>query len=191
MTRCVTMDLKEAGNLLFLVGVTRSEMGGSHLALVRGVEGGTVPRVRLEEAAEVMGAVHRAISGGLVRACHDLSEGGAAAALAEMAFAGCLGVEADLVHAPCEGAVERDEALLFAESPSRFLCEVAEADADRFREALAGIPHAVIGRVTAGLRLVIRGLRERVCVDADIEDLREAFLAPLRDGAAPVGGVAS
>ncbi len=48
--RCVTMDLKEPGNLLFLVGATKEEMGGSHYHLVRGLEGGAVPRPDLERA---------------------------------------------------------------------------------------------------------------------------------------------
>src|SRR6185437_988583 len=46
--QCVTMDLKEADNLLFLVGRTRNELGGSHYHLVQGIDGGTVPLVDLE-----------------------------------------------------------------------------------------------------------------------------------------------
>ncbi len=49
--RCVTMDLKESGNLLFLVGATKDEMGGSHFHLVRGLEGGTVPRPDVDVGA--------------------------------------------------------------------------------------------------------------------------------------------
>ena len=37
--RCVTMDLKEPGNLLYLIGTTRDELGGSHYHLVRGLNG--------------------------------------------------------------------------------------------------------------------------------------------------------
>src|SRR5262249_43378253 len=86
--RCVTMDLKEPGNLLYLVGATKDEMGGSHYNLVHGLDGGAVPRVDFEAAPAVFHALHSAITSGLVRACHDLSEGGLAAAVAEMAFAG-------------------------------------------------------------------------------------------------------
>src|SRR6185436_3777194 len=85
--KCVTMDLKESGNLLFVVGVTRDEMGGSHLGLVRGADGGVAPRVRTDEGLAAFDALHAAIAAGLVRACHDLSEGGLVVALAEMAFA--------------------------------------------------------------------------------------------------------
>ncbi|MEI8241012.1 MAG: AIR synthase related protein, partial [Actinomycetota bacterium] len=45
VSRCVTMDLKESGNLLYLVGLTKNELGGSHFAMVEGLSGGEVPRV--------------------------------------------------------------------------------------------------------------------------------------------------
>src|SRR5206468_2828047 len=67
--RCVTMDLKEPGNALFLVGVTREEMGGSHYQLVNGLSGGPVPRANLRHGLEIFQKVHGAISRGLVRSC--------------------------------------------------------------------------------------------------------------------------
>src|SRR5262249_55817697 len=84
--RCVWMDLKAPGNALYLVGATRDEMGGSHYHLVHGMTGGDVPRVDTAIAPRIFRALHAAITGGLVRACHDLSEGGLAVAAAEMAF---------------------------------------------------------------------------------------------------------
>jgi hypothetical protein len=95
------MDLKEAGNLLFIVGQTKEEFGGSHFSLVGGCSGGEVPKVDAELAARTFAAVHQAIVAGTVRACHDLSEGGLAVALAEMAFAGGLGAQVRLGRLPC------------------------------------------------------------------------------------------
>ena len=103
--RCVTMDLKEPGNLLYLVGLTKDELGGSHFALVDGLLGRrgaarSMPRRPRGRSPRV----HEAIAAGLVRACHDLSEGGLAVAAAEMAFAGGLGAAIELgevPHRPC------------------------------------------------------------------------------------------
>ncbi len=190
----VTMDLAAPGNLLYAVGVTRPEFGGSHIGLVRGVSGGTVPRVRFDESRAAMSGLHAAIQSGLVRACHDCSEGGLAAALAEMAFAGCLGVEAHLVHAPFEesdGQGASDDTLLFSESPGRFVCEVPPDCATAFEQALGRAPRARIGVVTDTDRVVLHGLRDHVVVDESIEDLREAFTAPLRHGGGAGGGGAS
>ena len=89
------MDLKKAGNLLLIwSGTTRDELGGSHWAEARGFEGGVgSPGSIPVRPRRIFRAVHRAITAGLVRSCHDLSEGGLAVALAEMAIAGGLGVE--------------------------------------------------------------------------------------------------
>ena len=94
----VTMDLKESGNLLVLVGETRVEMGGSHYAKFAG-GGGDVPCLP-PEASQIHQAMHGAIQQRLVRSCHDLSEGGLAVAAAEMAFSGGVGAKIQLEKLP-------------------------------------------------------------------------------------------
>ncbi len=173
--KCVTMDLKEAGSALYLVGETRDELGGSHFHLVTGRTGGTVPTVKLEVAPKVFAAIHSAISQGLVRACHDLSEGGLAVAAAEMCFAG--GIGADLTALP--GAIS-DEAKLFGESPSRFLVEVKPTNIAAFEAALAGVPVARVGTTVADPRLRIAGTNGEWLVWVKLGVLKEAWQKPLR-----------
>ena len=96
------MDLKNPGNQLVLVGLTRNELGGSHLRVVQERPGGQVPVVVPEQAGPLFAAVHRAIVSGAVRACHDLSEGGLAVAVAEMAFAGGWGAALQLAAVPTD-----------------------------------------------------------------------------------------
>src|SRR5262249_29723198 len=127
--RCVTMDWKEPKNLLFLIGATRNEMGGSHYHLIHALEGGEVPQPDLELAPGIFRGLHAAIRQGLVRACHDLSEGGLAVALAEMAFAGGLG--ADITHLRPPNGTESDVVCLFSESTTRFVVEVRPDDEAR------------------------------------------------------------
>jgi len=219
--RCVTMDLKEQGNYLYQVGLTREELGGSHFALIQALEGGQVPRVDAAAARKTFAALYRAIGAGLVRACHDLSEGGLAVAAAEMAFAGRLGARVFLAQAPhaigvdeqsaaalermAETALGEDvhplatypaatAALLFSESHTRFLCEVRHDDAEAFEAALADVPHALVGEVTATNRLEIVGIPRAIAddrddvatefaaplvVDADLDTLRDAWQKPL------------
>ena len=177
--RCVTMDLKTPGNLLYLVGETRHELGGSHFALVNALEGGQVPTVDADRASATFAAMHRAIAAGLVRACHDLSEGGLAVAAAEMAFAGGLGIRMDLDGVPCPNDALHPATLLFSESNTRFLCEVAADEAAELERAFAGLPLSKIGSVSDEPRLVIQSSGTNV-VDADILELKEAWQAPLR-----------
>ncbi|MFO8008807.1 MAG: phosphoribosylformylglycinamidine synthase subunit PurL, partial [Candidatus Brocadiia bacterium] len=114
--RAVTMDLKEPGNRLYLVGATHGELGGSHYLELFGLTGMTVPQVRVDTARRSMLALHSAIDRGLVRACHDLSEGGLGVAAAEMAFAGQVGAHLSLEAVPWSGPDEhrRDAVVLFS-----------------------------------------------------------------------------
>jgi phosphoribosylformylglycinamidine synthase II len=186
VAHCVTMDLKEPGNLLFIVGQTKEELGGSHFALVGGCSGGEVPKVDAEVAARTFAAVHQAIAAGTVRACHDLSEGGLAVALAEMAFAGGLGVWADLNTVPREiagpaplEATQLDVVLLFSESNTRFVCEVPPSKANEFSRLLADVPHASFGEVRADSRLELIGTSGAPCLVADIARLKAVWKKPL------------
>mgnify|MGYP001417634723 CR=1 FL=1 len=93
VANCVTMELKETGNVRFQIGVTGDHLGGSHWNLVNHLSGGKVPTVVPERAKQTFIQLHKAIQKGLVRSCHDMSEGGLAVAVAEMAFAGGLGAK--------------------------------------------------------------------------------------------------
>jgi phosphoribosylformylglycinamidine synthase len=170
--RCVTMDLKQAGNCLYLVGTTKNEMGGSHLALVESLDGGSVPKVDVRIAKQTFAMMHRAIDAGFVAACHDLSEGGLAVAVAEMAFAGGLGAQVDLRPVPRAACVEEAdvETLLFSESNTRFLCEVPPESIEEFERALADIPLARIGSVTDSNRVTIGEV-----VNLSIHELKSAW----------------
>lgn len=172
------MDLKAPGNLLYLVGLTRNELGGSHYALVEGLRGGQVPAVDARLARQVFAAMHRAIEAGLVRACHDLSEGGLAVAAAEMAFAGGLGARLDLDRVPADSDATHPAVLLFSESNSRFLCEVPPAHSADFQAMFQGLPCACLGKVTEDPWLEIQA--QRPVVRAPLEALKEAWQRPLR-----------
>jgi phosphoribosylformylglycinamidine synthase len=185
--RCVTMDLKAPGDWLYLVGWTRDALGGSHLNLVTGAAPGLgrVPDVDLKLAPRLLAALHRAISRGLVRACHDLSEGGLATAAAEMAIAGRLGCQLRLDRVPApEGEEAGAEARLFGESPTRFLVEVSTEHQRAFEQALPGLPCACVGFVTEDPVLTIdpatRGEdREDLFIRELVGDLREAWRGTL------------
>ena len=120
-----------------------------------------------------------AIGGGAVRACHDLSDGGLAVAAAETAFAGELGLELDLAAVPVDADLP-DAARLFSESASRFLVEADARKVKAFEKALAGVPHARVGRVLDEPRLRVKGVSGRVVIDAPLESLAHAWRTGLR-----------
>jgi len=147
--RAVTMDAKRPTDLLYLLGLTYDELGGSHYLRWLGLEGGHVPQVRPRLARRLYRALYRAVKAGLVKACHDCSEGGLGVAAAEMAFAGGLGLEVSLTRALAVG-VSRADAVLFSESNSRFLVEVAPEDVEVFESIFRGLPYACMGRFNEG-----------------------------------------
>ena len=177
--QAVTMDLKSAGNLVYLIGTTHDELGGSHYGLVNQLTGGHVPKVNIEKAKALFAAVHKASHSGLLRACHDLSEGGLAVSLAEMAFAGGWGADISLDLIPHSLPEKQDEVLLFSESNSRFLCEVTPENQSQFETILKNIPSALIGKVTEETQVKITH-QQNVLIDLNIAQLKEVWQAPLR-----------
>ena len=127
-----------------------------------------------------MDTLSGAMNRGLVRACHDLSEGGIGVAAAEMAFAGELGMEIDLNKAPLGEAIERDDFILFSESNTRFLAEVAPEDKEQFEKMVSGTAIAEIGRVTDNDKLEVHGRNGKKLLDVTISELKEAWQQPLR-----------
>ena len=109
-----------------------------------------------------------------MKACHDLSEGGLAVAISEMALAGGLGADLNLLKLPSNSAL-RDDFLLFSESNSRFLVEVAEKDKETFEVALKGKAFAEIGRVTKNTQVRVIGLKGSAVVDSSVTDLLAAW----------------
>jgi phosphoribosylformylglycinamidine synthase len=191
VSRCVTMDLKQAGNVLYQVGITKLELGGSHWSLVTNSQGGDAPQVDPAVAKSTFAALHRAIHNGLVRSCHDLSEGGLAAAAAEMAFAGGLGARLFLLEVPhtIDPGQAADlpgglpTALLFAESNSRFLVEVSPNCVEHFEETMGDIPHSAVGEVTEVPQLVAVDLdpvEDRHLIEIGIDQLKSAWQKPFK-----------
>jgi phosphoribosylformylglycinamidine synthase II len=169
----VSMELKAPGNLLYILGDTYPELGGSEYYKLKGYLGASVPKLHAAKARKAYYNLTKAMGEGMVKSCHDLSEGGLAVAAAEMAFAGGLGVEFDLKAVPNK-QVSRDDFMLFSESNSRFLIEVAPRDCGDF-EDLMRKSCTQIGEVTKKNRMLVHGLDGKVVVDADIAELRHAW----------------
>lgn len=166
----VSMDVKASNDLIYIVGRTFYELGGSEYYKLKGFLGKNVPKVRPYHAKKIFDAITKAIDLGLIKACHDLSEGGLAVAVAEMAFAGGYGIELDLRKVPCE-PLNRNDFVLFSESNSRFLIEVSEKAREDFENLMDGKVYAEIGKVTKTPRLCINGLNHEVIVDVSLNEL--------------------
>ncbi|QDU41800.1 Phosphoribosylformylglycinamidine synthase subunit PurL [Symmachiella dynata] len=177
--KSVSMDLKQADNVLYQVGATKNELGGSHYCLVNDVKGGAVPQVDTVMAPKIFRAMHQAIHAGLIRSCHDLSEGGLAAAIAEMSFAGELGAEIWLAALGEVGRCDDDIVLLFSESNTRFVIEVPPTCQKQLESIFEGLPLTEIGIVNNGPNVMFRGIRGYGAIDMPWRDLKASWQQPL------------
>ncbi len=180
VTRAVSMDLKAAGDLIYILGDTKDELGGSHYYHVLGIESPRVPQVDAISGRKLMTALSEAMDQGLVRACHDCSEGGLAVAAAEMAFAGGLGMTVDLRQVPSSQHIQRNDKLLFSESNSRFVVEVPANCQQRFEQIMGDNAFGLIGQVTAEPTFCVIGQNGKKIIETNIYDLKEAWQRPLR-----------
>jgi phosphoribosylformylglycinamidine synthase II len=175
INKCVTMDAKEAGNLLFVVGQTKNELGGSHYCKILGKLGANVPTVDLGKAPKIARRIADAIAKRLVVSCHDCSEGGLAVALAEMAFAGGLGVEVDLRGLPRSKDCTRTDAQLFSESNSRYIVEVEQEKFDAFAKLMLNLPFGQVGKVSNSKMLVVKAENGKRVIEAEIDSLKQSW----------------
>ncbi|MFC1934655.1 AIR synthase-related protein [Chloroflexota bacterium] len=176
----VSMDFKKAGGLVYIVGTTQNELGGSEYFRAHAFTGNNVPKVNPQRAKDLMDCLSLAMKKGLVRACHDCSEGGIGTAIAEMAFAGGLGATIRLKSVSLGEPIDRDDFILFSESNSRFLVEVAPQDKKEFEEIMSGTSFAAIAQVTDSEVLEVYGLNGKKVVAALLGELKEAWQRPLR-----------
>jgi phosphoribosylformylglycinamidine synthase len=179
-SKAVSMDGKKEGDLIYIVGTTYNELGGSHYYAINGFIGNKVPRVNPQRGKKLMDTLSAVMEKGLVRACHDCSEGGIGVAAAEMAFAGGRGMVLELAKVPLGEPIARDDSILFSESNTRFLVEVATEDKGRFEKAMKGIEFAAIGRVTKSDKFEVYGINGEELVSLPVAELKEAWQRPLR-----------
>ncbi|MDP2917609.1 MAG: AIR synthase-related protein, partial [Dehalococcoidia bacterium] len=180
VNKTVSMDLKSIGDLVYVVGTTYNELGGSEYFRLHGATGNFVPRVDPHQAKKLMESLSAATDKGLVKACHDCSEGGIGVAMAEMAFAGGLGATIYLKSVPLGSTMYRNDYILFSESNSRFLVEVAPKDQAEFEKSMAGVPMESIGHVAPEEKLDVFGLKGNRVLSLSLKDMKEAWQKPLR-----------
>lgn len=168
-------SLRRNNSVIFLVGNTEDEMGGSVYARVRGVANCKVPQTDCAANYAIYKQYYdKALTKGLVLSAHDISEGGLAVAAAEMAFSGKGGLCLDLDKLPTESGWSNKVVPCFSESTGRFLVEVDEDLAAEFAAAMEGCPCARIGTATADGKLTLTAGGESV-LSADIADLKRIW----------------
>ena len=177
VSRCVTMDSKLAGDLVYLLGETRNELGASEYYERSGHVGLHVPELQPELSMKLYRALNRAIEDELVASCHGVYRGGLGVHLAMVAMAGGLGMNIDLSMVPREDA-EQDQVILYSESPGRFIATIDPKNRSSFEACFDTLPHACVGTVSSGLDFVINGLQGNPVIDTSVPELKAEWKRP-------------
>lgn len=179
--RAVTMPWKNPGDLIYVVGRTRNELGASEFYRLLAEEqgnpgncGGRSPQVDAVLALAIYRAMGVAIDKGLIKSAHTPTLGGLAVAFALCAIGGDLGAQIDLGAIPQDDKLS-DDALLFAESNSRFVVTCTPENALALEQTFAGMPCACGGTVTADKQLCLTYKRGTLAVREGVDNLRRSF----------------
>ncbi|MBM7553405.1 phosphoribosylformylglycinamidine synthase subunit PurL [Thalassobacillus pellis] len=158
-------DFKQAGDLIYMIGKTETEFGGSELqGMIEGRHFGKAPHLDLNVEKERQEVLLAAIQAGMVQSAHDISEGGLAVALAESLFSNGLG---------CKVELSGDKtAALFSETQSRFIVTVAPDHQEQFEQMMTEA--SFIGTVTDDGRYSVL-VDEKNVINADTQELKEAW----------------
>ncbi|MBI5226282.1 phosphoribosylformylglycinamidine synthase [Candidatus Micrarchaeota archaeon] len=184
-TQTKSIDFKADGDLIYVVGMTKNELGGSQYAEQLGINTGTVPSVNPAESKQLFNAIHTALPHS--SSAYYVQKGGLALALGECALAGGLGAEVDLNGVPKESVV-RSDLLMASESQNRFLITIRPENKAAFvtvlQRASLGqtfrIAYAHIGTVSNQKRLQYKTLEGKT-ESMSLQEFSDAYTAPLRE----------
>ncbi|MFC1814890.1 AIR synthase-related protein [Thermodesulfobacteriota bacterium] len=178
--KCVTMDCKTPGDLIYVLGSTGNELGASEYYEHFGYIGLNVPQVQPDVFGGLYSALARAIASEQVASAHGVYRGGLGVHLAMIAMGGNLGLKVELASVPTDGA-DRNDIVLFSESAGRFIVTVAPANRQSFEKLFAGLACACVGTVTAHPDVVMTGIDGNQLLSVAVLDLKTAWKQPFGD----------
>jgi phosphoribosylformylglycinamidine synthase len=178
--QCVSMDSKFPGDLVYLLGFTRNELGGSEYYAHLGAVGLNVPQVRSEEFFANYRTLSQSIAQGLVASAHGIYRGGLGVHLAMVAMGGHLGMQIELDQVPLDG-VDREDSVIFSESAGRFIVTIDPNNRQAFESQFKGMACACIGTVSETPQFEMNGFNQNTLVSVAVDELKAAWKKPFGD----------
>ena len=181
--KCVTMDPKMAGDIVYMVGATADELGASEYYELFGKTGVNVPVVDTARFRVLYRAVEKAIANEIVESCHAVMRGGLGVHAAFCAVGGGFGFDLDLSRVPVDDPESMtEERILFSESAGRFLVTVAPENRETFDKLFSGLACSAVGKIAdEQSNFQISGLDGKKICDIPVPDLEDAFTQPFGD----------
>ncbi len=177
--KSISIDAKFGGDLVYVLGETHEELGGSEYFAMKGEQergekyiGNNVPKVDAEKNLSLYMAFSSAAEKGLAGSAISIHRGGMAVALAKSAVAGQVGMELDLTGIP--SSCSRDDYEMFSETQGRLVVTVSPENREMFEEAMQGSAFFLAGRVTndKNFRITKKG---KEIVNTSIDSLAQSY----------------
>lgn len=142
-TKAISLDAKFPGDLVYVLGETHDELGGSEYFALHKVIGNSVPQVDAHKNLKLYRALHNCIQSNLIASAQSVSRGGLIIALAKTAMGGLLGMNLSLPKSHL-----RPDYFLFSESQGRIVVTINPTNKSKFESLIKKIPHNLLGTVT-------------------------------------------
>uniref|UniRef100_A0A832CYU4 Phosphoribosylformylglycinamidine synthase subunit PurL n=1 Tax=Ignavibacterium album TaxID=591197 RepID=A0A832CYU4_9BACT len=159
LNHITTSYFKDAGDIIYLVGEDKEELGGSeYLKIIHNIVSGDCPEIDLDKERKLQETILSLIRNGLIKSAHDISEGGIVSALAEC----CIINQEKQIGCEVEIPIKsRIDFTLFSESQSRIIVSISNSKQKDFELKLkeAGIPSFRLGLVR-GKSMIIKNVFE-------------------------------
>ena len=174
--KCISLDAKFEGDLIYLIGDTFVELGGSEYFALIGEEekgeryiGNIVPKVNAKRNKEIYYSLWKAIQQEIVCSALSVNYGGIAVALAKTAIGGGLGMSIKINNSKI-----RTDYYLFSESQGRIMVTINPKDKESFEKIMNNVKCEIIGKVRNDGKFIIQD-NNTVIAESTIEELENYY----------------
>ena len=179
INKVVSLDLKKANDLIYILGETKDELGGSeYFSLYKSI-GNNVPKVDAKKNKKLYDLFFKAIQKNLIASSVSIGRGGIAVALARTSIGGKLGLQVNLKNVP--GNVTRDDYNLYSESQGRILVSIDPKNKNEFEKNFKNIPYSLVGSVTKNQVFEVIGLENKKIINLKVDELEKTYKSTFKD----------
>lgn len=179
INKVVSLDLKQANDLIYILGETKNELGGSEYFSLYKSTGNNVPKVDAKKNKKLYDLFFKAIQNDLIASSISIGRGGVGVALAKTAIGGKLGLQVDLKHIP--GNVSRNDHILYSESQGRILVSIDPKNKNKFEKNFKNVGFGLVGKVTKNQIFEIIGLENKKIINLKVDELEKAYKSTFKD----------
>jgi len=181
----VSLDAKFDGDLVYLLGNTHDELGGSEYFSMIGEQqrgkkyiGNTVPAVFALRNKKLYRALSNCIDNGIIASSQSVNRGGLGVALAKTAMGGYLGMKVSLKNIP---KASRDDFTLYSESQGRLVVTVNPKYEKMFEKIMGNNAYTKIGVVRKDNQFIVSGRDGKRVISTTIDDISKSYKSTFKE----------